>query len=180
MMGVLNLGRKSLDEVLQKLKEMGIKLNNSSDPDAEHNHPGRDKCDKLRAIRKKIADANGIDFEPAECHHTGPCLGTCPVCDSEIEYLDEELQKKKERGEEIILSGLAADEIKESGCNTDPDVGSDIEIVDGGLDYEMGEEWDDSWDEEEKDDNGRDGDEPVAQYDREWQIQHWNIRKSRG
>ena len=140
MMGVRNLGKKLLDEVLSKLKEMGFDLNNPNDFNTELNHPGRDKCDKLRVIRKKIADANGIDFEPAECHHAGPCLGTCPVCDSEIKYLDEELQKKKERGEEIVLSGLAAYEIKQSGCNTDSDVDPDVEIVDGGInEYETGE-----------------------------------------
>ena len=32
MMKVRNLGRKSLEEVLEKLKELGLKLNSSEDP----------------------------------------------------------------------------------------------------------------------------------------------------
>ena len=171
MMGVRNLGRKTLETVIEELKKLGwtevgeyiepsknkmpmksdemdlanlvmgarklpVKQETKED-DLEHTHVGRAKCDQLREIRKKIADANGIDFEPAECHHTGPCLGTCPVCDAEIQYIDDELQKKKDRGEEIILSGLAADDIKKSGCNTNPEV--DIDVVDGGIDtFEMG------------------------------------------
>ena len=31
-MKVRNLGRKSLEEVLEKLKELGLKLNSSEDP----------------------------------------------------------------------------------------------------------------------------------------------------
>jgi len=54
----------------------------------EENHPGKEKCNTLREIRQKIAEMNGIDFKPAECHHSGPCAGTCPVCDDEIKYLD--------------------------------------------------------------------------------------------
>jgi len=117
---------KKNNELIEKLKELGIYLDASNDNDAEHNHPGRDKCDKLREIRKKIAEANGIDFIPAECHHTGPCLGTCPVCDEEIKYIDNELQKKRARGEEIVLNGIAANDIKESGCDIEPDHYEDI------------------------------------------------------
>lgn len=69
--------------------------------------PGHEKCEKLREIRKKIAEVNNIPYSPAECSHDGPCAGTCPYCDAELMYLDCELQKKKERGEEVYLSGLS-------------------------------------------------------------------------
>ena len=155
MMGVRNLGRKSLEEVLDKLKELGIKLTTEDDLIyTEKNHPGRDKCDQLRDIRKKIAEANGIDFEPAECHHTGPCRGTCPVCDSEIRYIDEQLQKKKERGEEIVLTGIAEVDIRKSKVSlpeNDDDVditmGAPAPIIDGGIDtidLDLGQSSDDS------------------------------------
>ncbi len=140
MMGVRNLGRKSLEEVLAKLKELGLSLNDGTNPenteDAEKNHPGRAKCDKLREIRKKIAEANGIDFKPAECHHKGPCLGTCPVCDEEVKYLDRELQKKKDRGEEVYLSGLSVvnsrdesddEEFVDMGRVEKPDIDNDFQ-----------------------------------------------------
>lgn len=153
------------EEVHEKLKELGLELSPGEDKYTEKNHPGRDKCDKLCEIRKKIADANGIDFEPAECHHTGPCLGTCPVCDEEIKYLDEQLKKKKARGEDVILNGLAINEIKEARCDVEPndfdrfeemgenvpynikDTDSDTEVNNSEGDIEMGMDTpDDSFD----------------------------------
>lgn len=41
---------------------------------------GRYICNTLKAIRKQIADANGIDYSPEECHFNGECKGTCPKC----------------------------------------------------------------------------------------------------
>ena len=38
---------------------------------------GRYICNTLKAIRKQIADANGIDYSPEECHFKGECKGTC-------------------------------------------------------------------------------------------------------
>ncbi len=75
----------------------------------EKNHPGRKTCDQLRAIRKKIAEENGIDFVPAECHHTGPCEGSCPVCDAEVRYLDDHLRKLEQAGKKIHINGIAKD-----------------------------------------------------------------------
>ena len=54
-------------------EEEAEKANRAKADDKVHTHPGREKCDTLRAIRMKIAEANGIPFQPAECHHTGPC-----------------------------------------------------------------------------------------------------------
>ena len=99
---------KGQTDTKESLKD--IKNNNFN----EHNHPGRDKCDRLREIRRKIADANGIEFKATECHHTEPCSGTCPACDAEIRYIDEQLRLKEERGERIVLKGLVDDIIKSS------------------------------------------------------------------
>lgn len=107
---IITEGRLDTPEEIY-IKEHKEKTDND-EPDNKK-YPGKEKCEILRDIRKKIAEINGIKFEPAECHHKGPCLGTCPVCDEEIKYLDEQLQLKKERGEEVIFAGLAADEIKE-------------------------------------------------------------------
>ena len=107
MMHVRNLGRRSLEEILQKLKDLGVELKyNAQETYTEFNHPGRERCDQLREIRSKIAKANNIEFEPIECHHTEPCLGTCLMCDYEVAYLDKKLQEKQERGEKIELKVL--------------------------------------------------------------------------
>ena len=55
---------------------------------------GKEKCDFLRAFRKKIAEDNGLVLEQKDCTHEGDCLGTCPMCDAESSYLMNELRKK--------------------------------------------------------------------------------------
>lgn len=79
----------------------------------EFDHPGRDVCDLLRDVRKKIAEKNDIKYEFEECHHTGPCKGTCPACEAELRYLEAELKKKIDRGEEVFIEGLASKELEE-------------------------------------------------------------------
>lgn len=69
---------------------------------------GKEKCELLKKIRKEIADRNGIEFEPAKCTLENPlCMGTCPRCDAEIEYLDAELNRKVQMGEKITVAGLS-------------------------------------------------------------------------
>ena len=126
-----NLSRLALDEFYKKIKELGWKEEKESYH--EKNYPGRAKCDKLREIRKKIANANDIYFEPAECHHTGPCLGTCPACDAEIRYLDRQIRLKKQRGEEVVLTGIASNDIKKSGLDVDSEVDVEPNCIVGGL-----------------------------------------------
>ena len=48
---------------------------------------GRYICNTLKAIRKQIADANGIDYSPEECHFNGECKGTCPKCEQDVRDL---------------------------------------------------------------------------------------------
>lgn len=48
-------------------------------------------CNTLKAIRKQIADANGIDYSPEECHFNGECKGTCPKCEKDVKNLEHEL-----------------------------------------------------------------------------------------
>ena len=51
---------------------------------------GKSTCKLLKDIRQQIADANGISYQPKECHHEGDCAGTCPACEEEIRYLERE------------------------------------------------------------------------------------------
>lgn len=97
------------EDIIEKVRKRIFPLEEYSEivKDGKEKHTGKIKCEKLREIRKKIAEVNNIPYSPAECNHDGPCAGTCPYCDAELMYLDCELQKKKERGEEVYLSGLA-------------------------------------------------------------------------
>ena len=75
--------------------------------DEEIVYPGKRKCKLLKQIRREIAAANNIVYLTAECTHKGPCKGTCPMCDAEIKYLENELNEKAARGEKIVLSGIS-------------------------------------------------------------------------
>lgn len=55
---------------------------------------GKEKCNALKMIRQEIALQNGIAFKTTECNFKGECKGTCPKCESEVRYLENELQKK--------------------------------------------------------------------------------------
>lgn len=59
---------------------------------------GKERCELLKAIRKKIADMNGIEYHPVQCDHKGDCPGYCPMCDQEASDLMEELKKKYSSG----------------------------------------------------------------------------------
>ena len=69
---------------------------------------GKEVCLILKGIRQKIADANGISYQPKECHHKGDCTGTCPACEEEIRYLERELKARKGNGFGMKVAGVAA------------------------------------------------------------------------
>ena len=69
---------------------------------------GKSTCKLLKDIRQQIADANGISYQPKECHHKGDCAGTCPACEEEIRYLERELKARKGNGFGMKVAGIAA------------------------------------------------------------------------
>ena len=69
---------------------------------------GKSTCKLLKDIRQQIADANGISYQPKECHHKGDCAGTCPACEEEIRYLEHELKVRKGNVFGMKVAGIAA------------------------------------------------------------------------
>ena len=69
---------------------------------------GKSTCKLLKDIRQQIADANGISYQPKECHYEGDCAGTCPACEEEIRYLERELKVRKGNGFGMKVAGIAA------------------------------------------------------------------------
>ncbi len=55
---------------------------------------GKEKCKYLRSIRQMLAEKYKINYTPIECTYDGPCKGTCPACDSEIRYLENQILNK--------------------------------------------------------------------------------------
>ncbi|MBQ0157303.1 MAG: energy transducer TonB [Bacteroidales bacterium] len=71
-------------------------------------YQGKKTCETLKAIRKQIADANDIPYEPVKCTHEGDCLGTCPACESEVRYIEDQLNIRKMAGKAVKIIGLAS------------------------------------------------------------------------
>lgn len=69
---------------------------------------GKDKCRQLKQIRKMIAENNDIEYAVSECTYKGECKGTCPKCEAELQYLEQELAKKQRLGKRIAVAGIAA------------------------------------------------------------------------
>lgn len=68
---------------------------------------GKSTCKTLKAIRRQIAEANDIKYEPRECHYDGPCLGTCPACEAEVRYLERQLGLRRQLGRAVSVIGVS-------------------------------------------------------------------------
>lgn len=68
---------------------------------------GKSKCKILKDIRKQIAQDNDIAFITSECKYQGDCTGTCPKCEAELQYLENELRKRQAAGKAIAVAGIA-------------------------------------------------------------------------
>ncbi len=69
---------------------------------------GKSKCKILKEIRKQIAAENDISYVTSECKHKGDCRGTCPKCEAELRYLEEQLSLRRKAGKAIAVTGVAA------------------------------------------------------------------------
>ncbi len=69
---------------------------------------GKNKCKILKDIRRQIAVQNDIEYVTSECKYQGECSGTCPKCEAEVRYLEEQLRKRQLAGKAIAVAGIAA------------------------------------------------------------------------
>ena len=53
---------------------------------------GKEKCKKLKDIRREVAEMYGLKYTPGECTYKGECSGICPKCDAEMEELQRQLK----------------------------------------------------------------------------------------
>lgn len=78
---------------------------------------GKQKCKILKQIRAEIAKNNDIEYVVSECSHKGNCLGTCPKCESEVKYLENQLELRRKAGKVVLLAGIAAGlSLSVTGC----------------------------------------------------------------
>lgn len=78
---------------------------------------GKQICKILKEIRRQIAEANDIEFITSECRYKGDCLGSCPRCEAEVRYLEQQLRARSLAGKTVALVGISAGMILMSGCS---------------------------------------------------------------
>ena len=69
---------------------------------------GKHTCRILKEIRRQIARANDIEFVTSECRYRGDCPGTCPKCEAEVRYLEQQLRARTLTGKAVALAGISA------------------------------------------------------------------------
>lgn len=71
----------------------------------------KEKCRKLKQIRKRLADTLHIDLHQRECTYEGPCSGTCPKCKQEEQQLNQAILKKT-----ALAAGVVTVTMGLTGC----------------------------------------------------------------
>jgi len=106
------------------------------------NLKGKSTCHKLKEMRKKFAEANGIDFFEEECTYNGPCNGTCPYCDSKTRELTNKAKELQKNGAIVYPTIDIGSEIGETIRDEEMTYGVGDLIAEGHIEEEeftMGE-----------------------------------------
>lgn len=107
---------------------------------------GKEKCRILKGIRKKIAQENDIEYVTKECDFQGECRGTCPKCESELRYLEKQLETRQAAGKRIAIVALCAGmSLGMAGCthsmkgaDAGGELSGDVQVIEQQPDAEAG------------------------------------------
>lgn len=78
---------------------------------------GKRTCEFLKEVRQRVARENGIPLDTSECTHEGDCQGTCPYCEAEVRYIEQELSKRQSLGKAVTIAGIAVSTMMMGSCN---------------------------------------------------------------
>ena len=82
---------------------------------------GKNKCKILKQIRQQIAKENDIPLITKECTFQGECSGTCPRCEAELRYLEQQLARRQVLGKTITVAALSVGLMAGAvGCSSTP------------------------------------------------------------
>lgn len=104
---------------------------------------GKNTCKILKEIRRQIAEANDIEYVVEECQYKGDCLGTCPKCEAEVRYLEQQLHQRQLLGKAIMVAGISAGLLSLSSCGNEMydqiNTSEEAEVIRGGKEpvFEM-------------------------------------------
>ena len=87
---------------------------------------GKSICETLKTIRRQIADANGIVYEPKKCNFKGECRGTCPACEQEVKYIEKQLNARRMLGKAVTIIGVSTGIAALSSCSQKTSNNSDM------------------------------------------------------
>ncbi|MBR1767036.1 MAG: hypothetical protein IJ745_08415 [Bacteroidales bacterium] len=90
---------------------------------------GKDICKELKSIRKKVAEQNDIPLEQHECQYDGPCDGTCPRCEAEVKYLEQELHRRMTLGKAAAVAGVALSLAAFTSCASEGEVEPEPQLL---------------------------------------------------
>lgn len=93
---------------------------------------GKTICNALKAVRQQIADSNDIAYSPTECHHEGECAGTCPKCEQEMRFLEQQLDIRRAMGKAVSVVGISVGLAALTSCKTHKD-NIDVEPLGGDV-----------------------------------------------
>jgi hypothetical protein len=79
-------------------------------------NPGKNRCEYLKEVRRRIAVENGIPLKQRKCTFEGECSGTCHFCEAEMLYLEKELHQRKTLGKTVTVAGIALSSIVMASC----------------------------------------------------------------
>ena len=80
---------------------------------------GKKTCKILKEIRRQIAEANDIEYVVEECQYKGECLGTCPKCEAEVRYLEQQLHQRQLLGKAVMVAGISAGLLSLNSCGNE-------------------------------------------------------------
>lgn len=92
---------------------------------------GKNKCKILKQIRRQIAKENDIPLITKECTYQGECSGTCPRCEAELRYLEQQLARRQALGKTVTVAALSASLMAGAvGCSPRPtDLMGDVPMI---------------------------------------------------
>jgi len=81
-----------LSQIRNLLQEQGMVL------ERRHGIYGKEKCVYLKSLRKEACRRYQLPVEIIDCTYTGPCIGTCPRCESELEEIAARMNEQERMG----------------------------------------------------------------------------------
>ena len=117
------------------LRQNSTKNNHSTTKPQNHQSMKRGKkiCKTLKEIRLQVARANDIPYEPTECKHKGDCLGTCPKCEEEVRYIEQQLDMRRMLGKAVKVAGVSVGIAALAACHTHKNVQTDNNMLQGDV-----------------------------------------------